>query len=221
MGNLRNLLCLVLGFVAHLEWFRRTAGMPRIGRGMKWIALPLTFVWVVLVWVPFRANDVYIDRMEATNRGARLLIRTASGFQHSMERTLIYPVSSRTIVEDGSAASIPLLTLDRETGVWKGRSPNGSEISIRLHQGGFALTSRVWRSLFPLEDPASKRVCSEVIALVLGILALVHGLNARGVFRERGQRLPDWLFFGLLGAGWGAAIALKSVAHTPFIYFQF
>ena len=188
---------------------------------MKWIAMPLTFYWVVLTWVPFRANDVYIDRMQASDRGAKLLIRTPSGFRDAMEHTLIYPFASRAAVDGEAAASVPLLVLDRETGVWRGRSPNGSEIAIRLHQSGFALTAKVWQSLVLFKDHSANRVCSSAIALVLGALALVHGLNARGVLGNWWRRIPDWLFYALLGAGWGIAVTLKSVAYTPFIYFQF
>lgn len=210
-----------IALVAHREWSRWTAGKPRFDQAMKWIAMPLTFYWVVLAWVPFRANDVYIDRMEASDRGARRLIRTSTGFQDATDHALIYPFATASFAEDEAASSVPLLVRDRKSDVWMGKSPNGSEIAIRLHQSGFSLTGKVWQSLVLLEDHSTRRVCSNAIALVLGILALAHGLSARSTLGDGWRRIPDWLFYGLLGAGWGIAVVLKSVAYTPFIYFQF
>lgn len=183
--------------------------------------MPLTFYWVVLAWVPFRANDVYIDRMEASDRGAKRLIRTSAGFQDATDHALIYPFATASFAEGEAESSVPLLVRDRKSDVWRGKSPNGSEIAIRLHQSGFSLTGKVWQSLVLLEDHSTRRVCNSAIALVLGVLALAHGLSARGTLGDGWRRIPDWLFYGLLGAGWGIAVVLKSVAYTPFIYFQF
>ena len=63
-----------------------------------------TFFWVLLTWVPFRANDIYTDKTPQNEKTSKLLIRTSAGFQDVKEHDLIYPFS-KTI--EWNAATVP------------------------------------------------------------------------------------------------------------------
>ncbi|MEZ4332631.1 MAG: MBOAT family O-acyltransferase [Myxococcota bacterium] len=210
-----------LALVVHRAWARRTADRPAIRRVMARLGLPLTLLWVLLAWVPFRANDVYIDRMEPSDRGARRLHRTSAGFEDATDHALVYPYEDTSAPGLAANPDTPPVALDPATGLWHGTAEDGSDVTIRLHQSGFAVTGTVWQAMSWLGREGSERVCRDAIALVLALLAFVHALNARGVFRTVWQRLPDPAFYALLGVGWGIAVTLVAVGYTPFIYFQF
>lgn len=53
-----------IALIFHREWSQRAA--PGLLAMMKWIAVPVTFYWVLLTWVPFRAADVYVDAKSKT-----------------------------------------------------------------------------------------------------------------------------------------------------------
>jgi alginate O-acetyltransferase complex protein AlgI len=210
-----------IALIFHREWSRATAGSAGIASVMKYVAVPLTFFWVLLTWIPFRANDIYTDKPNASDKGAKLLIRTSSGFQDLKEHELVYPFAKNVEKEGAAPESVRLLALDPKTGAWKGKSADGKDASIRLHQTGFELTAKVWQSLVLFKDHAKRNVCGNGIWVLLGGLVFVHWLNSRSYLAKWWRAIPEWLFSLLLGAGWAMALAMKVVAYKQFIYFQF
>ncbi|MEK0450925.1 MAG: hypothetical protein RL088_3193 [Verrucomicrobiota bacterium] len=207
--------------IVHREWSRVTAAAAGIAKVMKFIAVPLTFFWVMLTWVPFRANDIYIDRDNAADNAAKRLVRTSAGFQDLQEHKLVYPFAKSVEKKDGQTESVALLSHDAKAGVWKGTDADGKPATIRLHQTGFELTAKVWQSLVLFKDHAKKNVCGNAKWVLLGALVLVHWLNSRSYLSKWWRAIPEWLFSMLLGAGWALALAFKVVAYKQFIYFQF
>ncbi len=182
---------------------------------MKFLALPLTFFWVLLTWVPFRANDIYSDKAGTS------LIRTSAGFQELKDHKLIYPFAKTVEKKDTAPQTIALLQHDAKTNVWTGKGEDGKDASIQLRQTGFQLTAKVWQSLIFLKDYQKKNVCGNAIWIILSSLTLVHWLNSRSFFARWWRAIPEWLFSLLLGAGWSLALKMKVVAYKQFIYFQF
>ncbi len=210
-----------VALIVHREWSRATAAAAGIAKVMTVIAVPLTFFWVLLTWVPFRANDIYTDKTPQNEKTSKLLVRTSAGFQDVKEHELIYPFS-KTIEKDGKPAkTVTLLKHDPKAGAWVGKGADGKDASIRLHQSGFALTAKVWQSLIFFKDHQKKNVCGNAIWIILGGLTLVHWLNSRGFLGKWWRAIPEWLFSMLLGAGWALALNMKVVAYKQFIYFQF
>ena len=205
-----------IALIIHREWSRVTAAMAGVAKVMKFIAVPLTVFWVLLTWVPFRANDIYTDKAKASDKGAKLLIRTSAGFQDLKEHELIYPFSKVT-----EKSTTPLLAHDAKANTWTGKGADGKDATIRLHQTGFELTAKVWQSLVLFKDHNKKNVCSNAIWVILAGLTLVHWLNSRSLLSKWWRVLPEWLFSMLLGAGWALALTMKVVAYKQFIYFQF
>ena len=207
--------------VLHREWSRFTESAAGVRRAMKVFALPLTFLWVLLTWVPFRANDIYIDRANPTESGVKRLVRTAAGFQDIKEHELLYPFEKNGGAKGRPPASVRLLRHDAKEGVWIGEGPDGKPATIRLHQTGFELTAKVWQSMVLLKDHAKKNVCGSAIWGILACLVFVHWLNSRSLLSHWWRAVPGWLFSLLLGGGWALALAMKVVAYKQFIYFQF
>ena len=205
-----------IALIIHREWARFTAAAAGVAKVMKFIALPLTFFWVLLTWIPFRASDIYTDKAKASDKGAKLLIRTSAGFQDLKENELIYPFSKAD-----ETKTVALLTHDAKAGTWTGKGADGKAATIRLHQTGFELTAKVWQSLVLFKDHAKKNVCGNAIWVILGALTFVHWLNSRSLLAKWWRVIPEWLFSLLLGAGWAVALTMKVVAYKQFIYFQF
>ncbi len=202
--------------IVHREWARVTAAAAGMGKVMKFVAVPLTFFWVLLTWVPFRANDIYADRAKPTEKDGKLLIRTSAGFQDVKEHTLLYPFAKA-----GEKKHTPLLAHDAKSNTWTGKGADGKDATIRLHQTGFALTAKVWESLVLFKDQQKRNVCGNFIWIVLGALTVVHWLNSRSLLAKWWRVIPEWLFSMLLGGGWAVALYMKVVAYKQFIYFQF
>lgn len=207
--------------VLHREWSRFTESAAGVRRAMKVFALPLTFLWVLLTWVPFRANDIYIDQANPTESGTKRLVRTAAGFQDIKEHELLYPFEKNGVAKGRPSESARLLRHDAKAGVWIGEGPDGKPATIRLHQTGFELTAKVWQSMVLLKDHAKKNVCGSAIWGILACLVFVHWLNSRSLLAHWWRAVPGWLFSLLLGGGWALALAMKVVAYKQFIYFQF
>ena len=53
------------------------------------------------------------------------------------------------------------------------------------------------------------------------VLALIHGINRRGVFAGAWERLPDWAFSAVYGVAVGVVLLFVPQHYAPFIYFQF
>ncbi len=202
--------------IIHREWSRVTAAAAGVAKVMKFIAVPLTFFWILLTWIPFRANDIFTDKPKATDKGAKLLVRTSAGFQDIKEHELIYPFSKAD-----ETKTVALLNHDAKAGTWTGKGADGKAATIRLHQTGFELTAKVWTSLVLFKDHAKKNVCGNAIWVILGALTFVHWLNSRSLLAKWWRVIPEWLFSLLLGAGWAVALTMKVVAYKQFIYFQF
>jgi alginate O-acetyltransferase complex protein AlgI len=201
--------------IIHREWARFTAAIAAVGKVMKVVAVPLTFVWVLLTWVPFRANDIYKDA------GGKLLTRSSSGFADVKEHDMLYPFEKLVEKKGEAPKAVALLSHDAKANVWTGTGADGKPAKIQLHQTGFQLTSKVWQSLLLFKDHAKKNVCGNTIWVVIGSLVLVHWINSRGILSKWWRAIPEWLFSLLLGAGWALALFMKPVAYKQFIYFQF
>ena len=113
-----------LALVVHREWSRR-APAPR--PSLRLFATALTFAFVVLAWVPFRASDVYVDA-----KNGKPLRALADGF---------YP-------ERAERTRHPRAALERDlhTGDWH---TAGDPSAVRVHRvtGGFGTTAVVWRAM--------------------------------------------------------------------------
>jgi alginate O-acetyltransferase complex protein AlgI len=59
-----------LALIAHREWERLTSGTgATFRRIMSWLAVPLTFYWVCLTWICFRAAPIYDESTRALRAG--------------------------------------------------------------------------------------------------------------------------------------------------------
>ena len=201
--------------IVNREWSRMTGGIAGVAKAMSVVAVPLTFFWIVLAWVPFRANDIYTDT------AGNLLTKTPAGFQDVKKHEMFYPFEKIVTQKGEPAKTMSLLYHDIKSHTWVGKNKDGADESIRLHQSGFQLTAKVWESLLLLKDHQSRNVCSVAIWWILCALALVHWLNSREFLSLWWRRIPAWLFSLLLGASWATALLMKVVAYRQFIYFQF
>ncbi len=187
-----------IALIVHREWTRATAG--KTFAVMKWIAMPLTFYWVLLTWVPFRANDTFVN---AKNQPVRSL---PDGFYEHQGDKLLHAKAD--------LARAPL------TGDWhtKGKP---EEIVIRKVSGGFGTSAKVWGSLVLFQDNGRKSVVKNAAVALLAALALVHWFCARGWMSRWWRRIPDYAYAALMGVGVSLALYMKPVVYKAFIYFQF
>jgi len=144
-----------LALIVHREWQRLTenagAGFKRV---MSWLAVPLTFYWIMITWVFFRSQNVFDEK-------------------------------TRELKESGWEIAKEVLE------------------AIVLFQGGGTRTFTIW-----------------CLWLLLA-LAAVHYANYRRWLSTWWQRLPDWAFSVLLGAGFAIALFFVPTKYKAFIYFQF
>jgi alginate O-acetyltransferase complex protein AlgI len=184
--------------IAHREWTRY--GTVRFAAVMKWIAVPLTFYWVLITWVPFRANDVFVD---TKNKPVRML---GDGIYDRDGDKLLF--------------AKPAIQRNATSGDWhvKGRP---EQVVARRITGSFGTTAVVWRSLVLFHDHKKASVCGNLIFGVLGALGLMHWFCSRGWMATWWRRIPAELYAALLGVGVAVALYMKPVVYKAFIYFQF
>lgn len=144
-----------LALVFHREWQRRTANLgARFQQVMSWLAVPLTFYWVLMTWAVFRAQNVY------------------SGKTGELKR---------------SAFDVARQVLDA----------------------------------ICLFDADGKRTFSLNCLWLFVVLAVLHYANSRRWLAAWWQRIPDWAYSALLGAGFALALYFVPTKYKAFIYFQF
>jgi hypothetical protein len=191
-----------IALVIHREWTQRASlGALKV---IKWIAVPLTFYWVLITWVPFRANDVYVEAK--SNKPLRSL---ADGFYDQSGEKLLHKRAD--------------LVRDPLSGNWIGKTPaaSGEPVVVQRLTGSFGTTAKVWQSLVLFKDHGKRSVVGNGIVIVLAILILVHWLNYRRLLSTWWRRIPDYVYAALLGAGVAIALFMKPVVYKAFIYFQF
>ncbi len=184
--------------IFHREWTRLFG--QRAASVMRFLAVPITFYWVLLTWVPFRAADVFIAADKTPLRSQ------PDGFYDASGEKLVFAKSN--------------LTRDPSTGHWHALAAP-TEIKVQRLAGSFATTGTVWRSLILFHSQGKKNVANAGIFLILAALALVHWLNARALLSHWWRTIPDWLYAALLGAACSVALFMKPVVYKAFIYFQF
>jgi alginate O-acetyltransferase complex protein AlgI len=188
--------------IVHREWQRLAATGAWLARAAAAIAVPLTFVWVCIAWIPFRATELYAD-----GRTGATLLRTNDGFQDAGTNQLVHAA------ED--------MRRDPLTGGYRVTDPASGEVTtVDLATSGFGVTRTVLGAFVLLEQHGTRRFGAACPALFLG-LALVHWLCYRKVFAHWWRALPDWAFAAVLGAGAALALCFVPARTTPFIYFQF
>ena len=187
-----------LALVVHREWSRR-APAPR--PSLRLFATALTFAFVVLAWVPFRASDVYVDA-----KNGKPLRALADGF---------YP-------ERAERTRHPRAALERDlhTGDWH-TAGDPSAVRVRRVTGGFGTTAVVWRAMLVPGGGGDAHARAPALWALLLALALLHVANAHRAFATWWRRVPDWSYAALLGAAAALALFFKPVAYRAFIYFQF
>lgn len=188
-----------LALIVHREWARRA---PLALRGaLRGAAVPLTFAFVVLAWVPFRAGDVYVEA--DSGRPLRLL---ADGFHR--ER------GARPRFEAGELERAP------RSGDW--HEPGRPEaVRVRRVSGGFGTAAGVWRAMLVPGGAGERRLAQPDLLALLAALAGLHALAARRRLAAWWRALPDWGCAALLGAGAALLLFLAPVSYRAFIYFQF
>jgi hypothetical protein len=224
--------------IVHREWANRAPQV--LLNGMKYVAVPVTFVWVLLTWVPFRANDVYVEA--GTKRPLRSL---PDGFYDGSAEKLIYsradverdPLTGnwRKRVADNATPPPAALIERRAAESQKGpaeasvrgvaqdpgnRREKGAVVIERL-SGSFGTSAMVWRSLITFHDHAKRSVVGNAIVILLAVIALFHWLNSRQYLSTWWRRIPDFLYATLLGAAVAIALFMKPAHYKAFIYFQF
>lgn len=225
-----------LALIVHREW-TRLAG-ARVLAVMKWIAVPLTFLWVLLAWVPFRAGDTYEGAMIKEYGQMLLVPLPADGsapvrYNKKLEVSALR-LAGGSFLADGKDDddSVSLSTLQRNpfTGHWHLAPPDGSHapaqiaaqpLVVRKVTGSWGTTTSVLTAMLTGKDHAKRSVVGNGIAIVLAALVLVHWLNSRKLLSTWWRRIPDWTFALLLGVGMAVAIFMKPVVFKAFIYFQF
>ena len=203
-----------MALIFHREWVRLAGA--RMVSAVKWIAVPLTFLWVLLAWVPFRAGDTYVGAVARGNEKATL-----------GEITNQSPLKPIRLLGDGFydqqgeklLAGRDTVKRDPLTGDWHLVAQPTKVVARRL-SGSFSNTVGVWKSLLCMGD-GTKSVCRNVIMLVLAMLTFMHWVNARGLLGQWWRRIPAPCYAALLGAGAAVAIFAKPVVYKAFIYFQF
>jgi alginate O-acetyltransferase complex protein AlgI len=144
-----------LALIVHREWQRVTMNAgARFQQVMAWLAVPLTFYWILITWVFFRAQNVY----------------------------------------------------DEKTGA--------------LKTSGFDIARQILDAIC-MFDADGKRTFSLDCLWLFAALALLHYANSRRWLSTWWQRIPDWAFSALLGAGFAVALFFVPTKYKAFIYFQF
>jgi hypothetical protein len=188
-----------MALIVHREWARLAS--PALRGSLRWLAVPLTFAWVLLAWVPFRAGDVYV----AADSG-RPMRRLADGFyREHAER----PRFARDA-----------LVRDPRSGDWHEPGRPGA-VRVRRASGGFGTAAAVWRALLVPGAGGPKRLAGPGLAALLALLAGVHLANRLRLLSSWWRAIPGWGYAGLLGAAAAVTLFLKPVAYRAFIYFQF
>ena len=189
--------------VFHREWQRLAAGAGTlVRRAVGVLAVPLTFYFVCIVWVPFRATEIYVDRTS----GVRLL-RGSGGFEDADRHVLVHADEN--------------LRRDPETGNYHATEPlSGASSLVEVESSGPAVIATVLESFVLFRRHGERSFGGACLWLFAG-LALVHWLAARGLFATWWRRLPPWAFAAALGAGGALALVFVPAHTTPFIYFQF
>ena len=188
-----------LALIVHREWAR--LAKPPLRGTLRRVAIPLTFLWVLLAWVPFRAADVYVDA--SSGKPVRAL---ADGFYREHAK--------RPRFERGTLERDPL------SGDWHEAGRPG-EVRVRRVSGGLGTTTAVWRAMLLPGGAGTERVARPILFAVLALLAAVHGLNRRRWLASWWREIPGWSYAALLGAASVLVLFLKPVAYRAFIYFQF
>ncbi len=184
--------------VFHREWTRLIG--HRVAAVMRLLAVPITFYWVLLTWVPFRAADVFVAADKTPLRSQ------PDGFYDAQGEKLVFAKHA--------------LTRDPATGNWHTPAVP-SDIKVKRLAGSFATTAAVWKSLVLFSAPGKKSVANSGIFLILAALCTVHWLNYRALLSRWWRAIPDWAYSALLGAGCALALFMKPVLYKAFIYFQF
>jgi alginate O-acetyltransferase complex protein AlgI len=144
-----------LALVVHREWQRLTENAgATFHKVMSWIAVPLTFYWILITWVFFRAQNVYDEKTR------------------------------------------------------------------ELKTSGFAIAREVLDAICLFDSHGPRSFSLSCLWLLMG-LAVIHYANSRRWLANWWQRIPDWAFSALLGAGFAAALFFVPAKYKPFIYFQF
>ncbi len=186
--------------IVHRAW-QRLAG-PGLGRAAAFLGVPLTFFWVCMAWVPFRATALYRDGTS----GATLL-RTSEGFQDAATHALVHDFD-HVRREPGTSA-------------YRVVDPaSGRTTDVTLAASGFQVTTTILESFVLLRSHGTRAFGAACLPFFLA-LALVHWAASRGAFRTWWRRLPGWAFAAALGASVALALFFAPAQATPFIYFQF
>jgi alginate O-acetyltransferase complex protein AlgI len=193
-----------LALIFHREWTERTANFgPRFKQAIAWLAVPLTFYWVCITWVPFRATDLYIDKQS----GATAL-RAGDTFTKAPDQTPLY--ENAEFIRDAKTRTWRVVDRD-----------DGTELStIALKASGFQVTATILDSICRFDGQGRRTFAIDCLWL-LAALALVHYANSRRWLSTWWQRIPDWAFSALLGAGFAVALFFVPTKYKAFIYFQF
>jgi hypothetical protein len=189
--------------IAHRLWQRFANLRPRLHWFVGWIAVPLTFYWVLIAWVPFRAGDVYADA-----KSGQLLRFMGGGFKDLKGDQYIYLPGA--------------LERDAFTKDWF--TPHGlgiGEPSVKRVSSGLGSSLVILKAIVLQRSVGEQQTAGPGLFAVLALLAFMHWLNARRVFADCVRPLPDWAFAALLGVGWALALFMKPMVYSPFIYFQF
>ena len=222
-----------IALIFHREWVR-VAGARMIS-AVKWIAMPLTFLWVLLAWVPFRAGDTYVGAVVKTDVNPILLPLPTDGSAPLRDGKAIEIRSLRMIaagfVAQDKDDPVPLSTVRRNllTGHWHVAPPDGSNspaqiaaqpLVVRRISDSWGTMRKVFTAMLG-KDHAKRSVVGNTINVVFALLVLVHWLNSRKLLSKWWRKMPEWSFAMLLGFGTILAITMKPVVFKAFIYFQF
>jgi alginate O-acetyltransferase complex protein AlgI len=188
-----------LALVAHREWTRLAA--PSLRGALRWLAVPLTFGWVLLAWVPFRAGDVYV----AADSGRPLRLHADGFYREHGQR----PRFARDALERAP-----------RSGDWH-EAGRPDAVRVRRASGGFGTAAAVWRAMLVPGGAGPQRLARPGLLGLLALLAFVHFANQRRLLADWWRAIPGWSYAGLLGAAAALALFLKPVAYRAFIYFQF
>jgi alginate O-acetyltransferase complex protein AlgI len=225
-----------LALIFHREW-ARLAGARALAV-MKWLGVPITFLWVLFAWVPFRAGDTYVGIVIRENGQPALAELPADGSAPVRGGKKVEPGALRMtgggFVANGKEddESVPLSGLRRNvlTGNWHKAPEDGSSapdkiaarpLVARKVSGSWGTTTRVLTAMVTGRDYAKRSVVGNGMSLILIALALVHWLNSRQILSTWWRHIPDWCYAMLLGVGMAVAIFMKPVIFKAFIYFQF
>jgi alginate O-acetyltransferase complex protein AlgI len=201
--------------IFHREWVRLAGA--RLVSAVTWIAVPLTFLWVLLAWVPFRAGDTYVGAV--TREKEKQVLGDITKSQSAIKPIRLLSDGFYDQQSEKLLVSRDAVKRDPLTGDWHLVAQPTKVVAHRVG-GSFSNTVGVWRSLFILGE-GTKSVCRSVILIVLAILTFVHWINARAFLGQWWRHIPAPCYAAMLGAGAAVAIFAKPVVYKAFIYFQF